>query len=108
MSRARTLQSDSNAISCTFDTGPYEWVLFTCNGLGAAETVDVKIQDGASSYQVLRQLDGTAVVFTGSGGSPANVSQFTMDGGPVVQFTGSDPAGTVSITAYPGPGVNPG
>lgn len=106
MSRAYTVVSTTAAISATFDTGTWETVTFVCSGLGAAETVDVKIQDGASSYTELRQLDGTAVVFTGSGGSPANVTQFTMEGGPIVQFTGNDPAGTVTITAYTGRGIN--
>lgn len=102
----RVVQSVATAINSTFDTGAYQWVTFKCMGLGAAETVDIKVSDGASNWMVFRDLEGNAITFTGSGGSPANRNQLTVDGGQIFQFSSLAPAGTVTITAVQGPGIN--
>lgn len=101
------IQGDSTAFTVYHDSSAYEWCDYACQGLGAAETVAIA-RSIAGQFTTVTAYDGpgatnNAVVFTGSGGTPASVSFVQLSGG-YYRFTASgDPAGTVYITAEVGP-----
>lgn len=91
------------------DSGPCEWVVYQCQGLGAAETITINtVVNGTAIPLYGVNGDGTtwAVTFTGSGGTPANRTSLYLVGGPVYQFVSAGTAGAVSITYCPGKGIN--
>lgn len=93
----------TGAISATADFRSYENVSLYCVGLAAADTVTVE-EDRNGTWGPVYAYDApgatnVAVVFTGSGGTPANVSAFNVAGNHF-RFTGTSTAPT-SITALP-------
>ncbi len=103
------INNDSTNFTRYHDSSNYEDCLYKCTGLGAAETVAVAVQVGASWVTVYHfdpaSATNTAVLFTGSGGTPANVSQMVLKGDHY-RFTASgDPAGTVVLSARVGRGI---
>lgn len=106
MASERVVSSDAAVTDAQYNACPYEWVSFVCVGLGAAETVDIKVPSGANTWIALRDIEGNAITFTGSGGTPANRNMITVDGGRMFQFSFSDPAAAVTITAVTGRGIN--
>lgn len=98
------LYTGSTAIDVTFDARSYEACGFFVDGLGAAETVAVSVSVNGS-WVTCYDYNGAgaanaAVIFTGSGGTPANVKMW-VGAGQYYRFTASDPAGTVTIVALP-------
>lgn len=87
------------------DARAHEEVTYLCTGLGAAETVTISHNvDG--TWVTLKAFDAggatnTQVLFTGSGGTPANVGSFTAKG-LNYRFESTTPAGVVSIVAVYG------
>jgi hypothetical protein len=106
MASHTVVSSDAAVTDARFDATGWEWVKFKCHGLGAAETATVKVSDGIGGWTELRDIDGNIINFTGSGGTPASRKMFTVDGGEIFQFSYSDPAATVTITAVEGRGIN--
>ena len=107
MSSEITLNNDSTAFTRYHDASPYEYVVVKCTGLGAAESVAVNIQT-LGSWIPVGSFDAAGatnniVLFTGSGGTPANVRQMKLDGDHYQFVASGDPAGTVILTARNGP-----
>jgi hypothetical protein len=102
-----TIQADSTDFIKYHNSSNYEWCDYMCTGLGAAETVAIH-RSVAGQWVAVGAFDGpgatnNAVLFTGSGGTPANVSQVQLSGGHYRFDVSADPASTVYITADPGP-----
>ena len=105
--RQETVQADSTDFIRYHDSSAYETCVYACTGLGAAETVAVA-KSVMGTFVTLYDFNAsaatnTAVLFTGSGGTPANVSMFELAGGYYRFDVSADPAGTVIITADVGP-----
>ena len=105
MGMKQTIISTTGAISVTHDSTGYEDGEYLVGGLGAAETVTVKHYIGGTAH-VAGAYDpagatNNAAVFTGSGGTPANVNSMVLKGN-LYLFEGADPAGTVTIEWIPG------
>lgn len=101
------IQGDSTDFIRYHDSSAYETCVYACTGLGAAETVTIN-RSIAGQWVAVTSLDaagGTnnAVLFTGSGGTPASVSFVELAGGYYQFDVSADPAGTVYITADVGP-----
>ncbi len=101
------IQADSTDFIRTHDSSMYEWCDYSCTGLGAGETVTINRNVGGT-WKAVTHFDpagatNNAVLFTGSGGSPANVSFMKLSGGHYQFDVSADPAGTVIITADVGP-----
>lgn len=95
----------NGSVLATHDSNNYEAVSYVCKGLGAAESITIEFGFG-SSWETLRDIDGNAITFTGSGGSPANRNSFVLDpAGLNLRFTGTV-AGTIELAAIAGRGVN--
>jgi hypothetical protein len=100
-----TVSTAGQTFTNYFDSGNYEVVTFVCEGLGAAESTAIALESPAGTFSTVRDSDGNALTFTGSGGSPANRTMLTLVGGPVYRFTSTTPAGVVTIDAIPGQGL---
>jgi hypothetical protein len=90
------------------DASPYEWVILTCTGLGATETLTIERHCGASGFVAASINDGTSVIpltFTGSSGTPANRNQVKIDACGPLRVTGT--AAAVNINVIFGPAVTP-
>lgn len=88
------------------DASHAEWVILTCSGLGAGETLTINRRCGSSGILAASINEGTAVIpftFTGSGGTPADRNQVKLDG--CTQFTVTGTAAAVVINAIYGPSV---
>jgi len=87
-----------------FDGSPFEWVILTCTGLGAGETLTIERHTGPAGWLAASINDAAVVVpltFTGSGGSPASRNQVKIDACGPLRVTGT--AAAVVITAIFGP-----
>ena len=100
------IQGDSTDFIKYHDSSAYEWCVYSCTGLGAAETVAIARNIGGSWVNVTsfdpNGATNVAVLFTGSGGTPASVSFVELRGGYYRFDVSADPAGTVLITADAG------
>ena len=106
MAGEQTVVSSDAAFAVVHDSSAYDECTYKCAGLGAAETVVVKVQVGSAGYQVAYQYDpagatNNAIAFTGSGGTPPNVSQMVLRGDNY-EFSTTDPAAVVTVSAKPG------
>lgn len=104
------IQGDSTDFIRHHDSSGFESCVYSCTGLGAAETVTIN-RSVAGQWVAVRSFDASgvtnnAVLFTGSGGSPANVSFVELKGGYYQFDVSADPAATVYITADVGPRIN--
>lgn len=100
------IQGDSTNFTRYHDSSAYETCVYSCQGLGAAETVTIN-RSVAGQWVAVRSFDASgatnnAVLFTGSGGTPASVGMFELAGGHYQFVASGDPAGTVYITAEVG------
>jgi len=97
------IQGDSTDFIKYHDSSAYETCVYACTGLGAAETVAIARNVGGTFVTLYDFNAGgatnTAVLFTGSGGTPANVSMMELRGGYYRFDVSADPSGTVLITA---------
>jgi hypothetical protein len=97
------IQGDSTDFIRYHDSSAYKTCVYACTGLGAAETVAIARSVGGT-FVTLTSFDAAsatnvAVLFTGSGGTPASVSFIEVAGGNYRFDVSGDPAGTVLITA---------
>lgn len=91
-----------------FDASPYEWVIVTCSGLAAAETLTIERHCGSSGFLPASINDGSSVVpltLTGASGTPASRNQVKIDGGGPIRVTGT--AAAVVINVIPGTPIMP-
>lgn len=108
MARFVTLFQGTGVIPSTtneqYDAGPYQWVTLVAKGLAAADVVTLDI-GGVGGWEALRDASGNAMTLTGSGGTPANRTMLTVDGGLPIRVSGTMAGAAVTILVVPGPSM---